>query len=524
MYGLRVDSIYLDAMRMSAGLNARTLTQQQLNAAAADDNDDNGNVGQVEGGGDADGAEAATGPAPKAKKRQRKAGSTITKNKETLNARLDTAPLQDPVFGKLNSTVGSINASNRLMNNILPTKDSELRLRTNYRFWHNPNATEQIDDYTLVNNDDKSTQAIVASEWVKKMRHYYQQHLVLRPLHTGYIISDVPNPSNANDPIAMPIKVDDDGIDNADDFYENPRELSMAFDINAECEPMPDLNALTAATVLEMDYNEMDELTTEERTTLQHCRVLRKQPVLIEDLRPVDGSSKLEYSYRPMDQISQFWAGPSHWKFKRTRTTNTFAQINSQDNIGSKNSNAAAARIRRAAAQAAKRRSKQINFGHCTESLFIKLDENTKLRKANYQKRWDPRKLRLPTKYDFDANYFYKYDYAPSIKVSRRFGVPDDDVDNDEDDMNRDMNAVGDDAGDDIDLFDNDDFQQNSSRLPNDMNVSNFQNADPALGSFLLSGEPNTCNNLSQANDTVLEISTEFQGAPSQVSNTKFLK
>ncbi|EDW11695.1 condensin complex subunit 2 [Drosophila mojavensis] len=514
VYGLRVDSIYLDAMRMSAGLNARTLTQQQLNAAAADDNDDSANVGQVEGGGDGviDASETA---APKAKKRKRKAVSTITKNKETLNARLDTAPLQDPVFGKLNSTVGSINASNRLMNNILPTKDSELRLRTNYRFWQNPNMEEKIEDYTLVNNDDKNTHTIIAAEWVNKMRRYYQQHLVLRPLHTGYIISDVPNPSNANDP--MQIKDDDDGVDNADDFYENPRELSMAFDINAECEPMPDLNALTAATVLEMDYNEMDELTTEERTTLQHCRVLRKQPVLIEDLRPVDGSSKLEYSYRPMDQISQFWAGPSHWKFKRTRNTNTFAQITSQDNVTGKSTNAAAARLRRAAAQAAKRRSKQINFGQCTESLF-KLDESTKLRKANYQKRWDPRKLRLPTKYDFDANYFYKYDYAPSIKVSRRFGVPDDDIDNDDDVMGRDMNAVGDDAGDDVDLFDNDEFQRSSDRLPNDMNVSSFPNADPALASFRLSDDPNACNDRTQANDTVLEISTEFQGAPSQVT------
>ncbi|EDV99066.1 condensin complex subunit 2 [Drosophila grimshawi] len=519
VYGLRVDSIYLDAMRMAAGLSARTLTEQQLNAAA--DRDDS-IAGNAEGG-SADDIEPAQAAAPKPKKRTRKA--TVTKNKDTLNARLDTAPLQDPVFGKLNSTVGSINASNRLMHNVLPTLDSELRLRTNYVFWNSEELPTEVKDYISVDPEIKNldTQSLVSAEWAIKLRRYDQQ-LMLRPLHSGYIITDAPNPTNANEqPTADQLPEDDDfGVDNADDFHDNPKELSMAFDINAECEPMPQLDE-PESNILPVDYNEeLEELTPEELLALNRCRALRNKPVVVEDLRPVDGRSKLEYSYRPMDKISQFWAGPSHWKFKRMRARSTIGQSNALDNNsagGNSGATAAATRARRAALLAAKRRSKQLNFGVYTESLFQTLDANTKLRKANFQKRWDARKLMLPTKFDFEPNYFYKYDYAPSIKVSRRFGVQDDD----DGEMYIDTNAAADDVADDVELFDNDHFDADTPQSPTHMNVSTMQgtsvggdNGDTFLDTESAAAQGNAT--LRHCNDTVLEISTEFEGAPTQVT------
>lgn len=527
VYGLRVDSIYLDAMRMSAGLSARTLTEKQLNAAADKDDSITENPDGEGGDGNND-TEPAASAAPKPKKRARKNVSTVTKNKESLNARLDTAPLQDPVFGKLNSTVGSINASNRLMHNILPTETAELRLSTNYRFW---NAEElpgdKGTDYTKVEPDQGRFDekcSMVSAEWTNKLRRYAQQ-LKLRPLHSGYIITDAPNPSNATDSAAPNIMDDDDmGVDNADEFYPNPKELSMAFDINAECEPMPELDGPPEPALLEVDYNELEELTTEERTTLQRCRALRKQPVMIDDLRPLDGSTKLEYSYRPMDKISQFWAGPSHWKFKRSRGRTTFGHSNAQDSGASGGVaggiTAATNRIRRAAQQTAKRRSIPMNFGEFTDNLFQTLDATTKTRKANFQKRWDARKLMLPTKYEFEPNYFYKYDYAPGIKVSRRFGVQDDE------DMDQDTNSGGGgDIADDVELFDNDHFEPDTPGSPSQMNVSSMQNG-PDTGGTFFGGEMEQGVNLSQANntmrnlgnDTVLEIATDFEGAPTQVS------
>ncbi|XP_034472045.1 condensin complex subunit 2 [Drosophila innubila] len=516
VYGLRVDSIYLDAMRMSAGLSARKLTEQQLNAAA--DREEN-NEENVEGAAANDNSqEQAAAAAPKPKKRARKAVATVTKNKDTLNARLDTAPLQDAVFGKLNSTVGSINASNRLMHNILPTVDSELKLRTNYRFWNSEELPADVTDYTVMDTDIKYTdsQTLVSAEWVKKLLRYEQQ-LNLRPLHTGYIITDAPNPSNANEPM-VPRQLPEDEdmeVDNADDFYENPKELSMAFDINAECEPMPELDGPMPA-ALEVDEIELEELTAEERTTLQNCRLLRKQPERIDDLRPVDGSSRLEYSYRPMDQISQFWAGPSHWKFRRTRARSTLGQLNVQDNNAacgrgsSTNNNAAAARARRAAQQAARRRSQQLNFGLYIESMFQTLEFNTKLRKANCQKKWDARKLVLPTRFEFEPNYFYRYEHAPSIKVTRRFGISDDE------DLDRDAHSAIDDGGDDVELFDNDHF---SADTPNSPTSGVQPGGDP--GASFMGGDPSIGVNVTQGNncnDTVLEIATDFEGAPTQVT------
>ncbi|XP_017840342.2 condensin complex subunit 2 [Drosophila busckii] len=507
VYGLRVDSIYLDVMRMSAGLNSRVVTEQQLNEAA--DREDNA-PDNNEGGQPAEGAEAVTQAAPAKKKRTRKAVSTVTKNPETINAQPDTAPLQDPVFGKLNSTVGSINASNRLMNNVLPTLQSELRLCTSYRFWTDSELPAQITDFTQVNAEQQQQsdeeQPLVSADWVAKLRRYESQ-LKLRPLHTGYIITDTPNPTNAS--TTQPIQDDDAGVDNGDaDFYENPKELSMAFDINAECEPMPELD-MPSATVMEVDYQELEELTTEERTTLNHCRPLRKPAVQVNDLRPVDGNSKLDYSYRPLEQISQFWAGPTHWKFKRQRATRTtLGQSNLQDNNAGAAAGAAATRARRAAQQAAKRRNQQLNFGVYADNMFQQ-ESKTKLRKANFQKRWDPRKLVLPTRYEFEENYFYRYDFAPSIKVSRNFGQPDDEI------MDVDTHSTQENEGDDVELYDNDHFTEDAPIIPDalGMEMSGFPASNSLIDDGLEMGGDTMLNN-----ETVLEIATDFDGAPSQVT------
>ncbi|XP_068148281.1 condensin complex subunit 2 [Drosophila tropicalis] len=519
VYGLRVDSIYLDAMRMSAGLSAKTLTQKQINAAEQDETmtgpgDGSGEHGDTEG-------HQAEGNAPaKPKKRARKAVSTVTKNKETLNARLDTAPLQDPVFGKLNSTVGSINASNRLMHNILPTRDSELRLRTTYKYWDAQDLEEDLPEYDeLVKSERLNLQGgsqdlVMSADWLQKLLPRIV-HMKLRPLHTGYHITDAPNPS---DKIAQsPVDDDDETDDRRDDcgFYENPKDLSMVFDINAECEPLPELDPAPNTMLDVVDFNDLDELTQEEQTVLNRCRNLHKKSVLIDDLRPVDGSSKLEYSYRPMDQISQFWAGPSHWKFKRNRPRSTFGQLNGQSGV-SNIARASNQRIRLAQA----RRTKSIQYGHSTESSFQTLDAQTKLRKVNYQKKWDARRLTLPLKFSFLPDYFYQYELAPSEKLSRRFGQPDiveEEIDLDEA-LDQDDN--------DVELFDNDHFMADTPQSPTSMQVGGLQAGDLAGGvraehspmEISLSGTQMGEPHASICNDTVLEIATDFEGAPTQVT------
>ncbi|XP_017019320.1 condensin complex subunit 2 [Drosophila kikkawai] len=518
VYGLRVDSIYMDAMRISAGLSARTLTDKQLEDAE----DEGPESGQADGGRDEEAGRVQKEAAPKPKK-QKKNVSTVTKNKDTLNARLDSAPLQDPVFGKLNSTVGSINASNRLMHNILPSLDSELRLRTTYMFWDgDEEPTEEVKDHTTANASEEAQQwpseSLMSADWVQDLLPDVDE-LVLRPLHTGYIITSDPNPraptEKPTDPVADEEDNRDFDLDGADDLCPHPNELSMAFDINGECEPMPDLDGQPPL-VLEVDCNELDELTTEEQVVINNCRRLRKQAEFIEDLRPVDGTSKLEYSYRPMaEQISQFWAGPSHWKFKRTRQRSTLFQTNAQTDPQSV---PASQRPKKSAQLAAKRRAKEVAYGKFTENLFQTLDASIKLRKVNFQKKWDARKLVLPTKFNIDPDYFFKYDSAPSIKLSRHCGKPDSD---EGEDLGMDMDDAGPHHGDgddnDPDLLGNEHF---TAAVPANVSVMPAMGDEACLGEGLMDVDPSQLNASMRdaCNNTVFEIGTEFEGAPTQVT------
>ncbi|XP_022231386.2 LOW QUALITY PROTEIN: condensin complex subunit 2 [Drosophila obscura] len=521
VYGLRVDSIYIDAMRISAGLSARTLTDKQINDADADDGGSpDGAPGDGEGG-DAAASKQQKAAAPKPK-RQKKNVSTLTKNKETLNARLDMMPMQDAVFGKLNSTVGSINASNRLMHNILPSMDSELRLRTTYKMWDATEDTDELmDSETLsASGQEWPDDALCSAEWLYKLVNH-ADNLVLRPLHTGYVITSAPNPKHQADKSLTSMSEtaaapgtnedDDEGLENADDFCMNPTEISVAFDMNAECEPMPDMEA-GPPIVLEIPSNDLEELTAEEQTVINNCRRLRKTAEFIDDLRPVDGVSRLDYSYRPMEQISQFWAGPAHWKFKRTRPRTTLAQTNGSTDA------VTAAKPKKSAAVAAKRRMKEVNYGKFKEEFFQPLDANIKQRKANYQKKWDARKLMLPTKFNFEDEYFFKYDSAPSIKVSQRYG----EADLDEglgNDMDMDDGGSSHHGDADIELFDNEHFTTDDPQVAtNRMSGAGIEDPMDMMNVDSCEGTPNQSQNMHLGHDTIVEIATEYEGAPKQVT------
>ncbi|XP_036321196.1 condensin complex subunit 2 isoform X1 [Rhagoletis pomonella] len=518
VYGLRVDSVHTDVLRMSAGLNAQKFVDRQ---GQSDDDDDVATGGE----GNADPNASAAGVnengekvAEKAKpkpKRTRRVVSTITKNKDTLNSRLDTVPLQDPVFGKLNTIVGSINSSNRLMNNILLTTESELRLRTTFQFWDAQPVASGC-DYTLAPDPKETNENVVpeSMDWApcdRLMQIRRIDDLHLRPLHTGYVISDTPEP-------IADINEEPDSLRNSIDYCGDGGgdHISMAFDINAECEPLPALNDQPA--LLDVDYNDFEELTTEERTAINNCRGLRKVPVLIEDLRPVDATSKLEYSYRPLDKISQFWAGPSHWKFKRARprpsTQPTLQGVNNQRG-NARRTNALS-----------KKRSKQLQFEQETDDIFVKIDKY-KARKANFHKKWDQRKLKLPTDLQLDPEMFNKFKCAPSAVV--RSDLDDDDVESallgagdGMHDGTMDGNEGGDHFADHNDGVGGGEDPGGLSGIGGIANLGgeNFMNVSSSAlgeGGILTQSQlDDGCDNA--ANNTVLEIATSFDGAPSQVT------
>ncbi|XP_011295947.1 condensin complex subunit 2 isoform X2 [Musca domestica] len=530
VYSLRVDSIHTDVLRMSAGLNAQKFNEKQLQN---DDDDEDDVATGGEGGNDpnasAAGVDGAEKQQPQKKqKKKRNLVSTITKNKDTINARLDTVPLQDPVFGKLNSIVGSINSSNRLMNNILLTTESELRLRTTFAIWDSTSVP--VCDYTEeVPLSTENEGDLAGCDRLFKISN--MNDMQLRPMHGGYVISDTPEATNDdkdNEVRRMSVDSDDDGPPGCSDGgggcgsdifapFQNANELGMAFDMNAECEPVP--ASSEHVPIMDVDYEELDDdLTVEERAAINNCRGLRKAPVLIEDLRPVDASSKLEYSYRPLDKISQFWAGPSHWKFKRTRP-NRLTLAAQQQHLSSEGvAGRLNQRAKRNKAALDKKKSKQLTFGEFHDELFLKLDDKYKSRKANIQKKWDQRKLKLPMDLQVDPLRFQSYRLAPGltlyVKPDERDsagtttltgGVADGDTltqddhhfdDGGDHDMPFDDGGCGNEAGD--------------VTAMNRSHTSVHNDAQEALGAGV--------DNVENLNETVLEIAHEFEGAPSQVT------
>lgn len=159
--------------------------------------------------------------------------------------------------------------------------------------------------------------------------------------------------------------------------------------------------------ILLIEPEDFDALTADDHTAINQCRNLRRVTTIIDDLRPIDGSSiHLEYSYRPLENISQYWAGPSHWKFKRSRgkSLGILRQINEKTKK-----------------KPLKNRIEPIEFDiNFTETIFIPINSKaaSKLKKANIYKKWDAKKFRLPTDLKLDRERFNKFTFAPGLMIN----------------------------------------------------------------------------------------------------------
>lgn len=210
IYGLRVDSVHMDTVRMTAGLSRQKAT------ARADDGDDGGNdQSMIEPNNEIDVNEQRSDrPQPK-KKKTRRMVSTVTKNVDTINGKLETVPFTDPVFAKMNSVVGNVYSTNRLLYSILPTENSQLLLRSDYLSWDFTPA-EEITEFEY----DLETPL---NEF--KLAEELKENHVLRPRNGGYKILNTPAD-------------DDDEPDVLPESRKSLNHSAVAFDINAEVEPI----------------------------------------------------------------------------------------------------------------------------------------------------------------------------------------------------------------------------------------------------------------------------------------------
>lgn len=226
--------------------------------------------------------------------------------------------------------------------------------------------------------------------------------------------------------------------------------------MDAEVEPIPATDHYAdPMDVMDFDGgNDFDDLTQDDKAAITACKGLRRKATMIEDLRPSD-TTKLEYSYRPLDNINQFWAGPSYWKFRKSRKPSMV-----RDSLASDGSTVAP--TAHANKRKVNRKIEPIKFTKLTEivsdndadsddDIFISVDSKLaqKFKKTNVFKRWDSKKLKLPTDLHIDRHLFNFYTYQPSYSIVKEpIGTPaieiDADADVDADDDRYDFDAADD--------------------------------------------------------------------------------
>lgn len=383
------------------------------------DDDDGSEENEDKENNDGNSQQQQDGSEPKAKQKPKKRRhvSTVTKNPETLNARLDTHPLVDPFFAKLNSMVGDINSSQRLMQNIIPSKNSNLKLRQNAKMWDSEEEVEvDLDD-----NFDYSSQN-VESYQVNSVSGSVA-NTVLRTDLKHYRICDIPleNAEEAN----MSMQVDNDEL-NVSLQGRNASNIGVQFDINAEIEPIQNERSFMFD-FGDMNDNDFEDIGENEMIVLERCKGLKRQPVVIEDMQP-ETAVHLEYSYRPLDMIDQFWAGPSHWKFRQSRRTHatSIGTRYSQENPSALSSNVLAAQK----PKVTKKKKKVIKKTSLSCEDIINLEDIdvitqiTKKTKGNQlmpqtlAKKWDSKKLKLPTDHRIPNDTFDCFRHATSIHIA----------------------------------------------------------------------------------------------------------
>ncbi|XP_031637277.1 condensin complex subunit 2 isoform X2 [Contarinia nasturtii] len=416
IYGLRVDSVHSDIVRMSSGLG-----RMKSNLPSANDDDD---VDQN----DATAENIDQPKIPVKKKRTRKQVSTVTTNKGTLNARLEMIQMPDSLGFQLNSIMGETSSSNKLLLNLLQTKFSDLKLTMDDQFWDSK-LYEQITFNENDNYDINDNEYIELPIKLKTDRRH-----TLRQQMKGYVISNTP--------------MDDDDDDEeqqqqqqaASASFNMSQCLEYAFDMDAEVEPMPADNNYIMD-VMDFDAgNDFDDLTQDDRAAITACKGLRRKAEMIEDLRPSD-TTKLEYSYRPLDNINQFWAGPSYWKFRKSRKLT----LSQQQSIATTEGSTVAPTAHKRKANRPK--NEPIKFSTFIESvtekdaddsddeIFVSTESRhgQKFKKTNVYKRWDSKKLKLPTDLHIDRSLFNSYVYCPSISIVKKPSeTPANDIDADD--------------------------------------------------------------------------------------------
>lgn len=221
------------------------------------------------------------------------------------------------------------------------------------------------------------------------------------------------------------------GNDMDNTVLHNSIHMEHQFDINAEVEPVL-LEKSVMMDFGDMDNGDFDDLNEQDRIAVDRCKGLRRTPIVIEDMQP-ETCANLEYSYRPLDMIDQFWAGPSHWKFRQSRRTcaslgaRASGMASATQEFGPDGQKQKIVRKRKIARTLGELLIGDIyNIDENMQNCVVKISprmKGTQLSVQTISKKWDAKKHKLPQDYKIPLDTFDKFLYASTIHISSNSDV-----------------------------------------------------------------------------------------------------
>ncbi|KAJ8715942.1 hypothetical protein PYW08_013227 [Mythimna loreyi] len=290
IYSFRVDAVHYDVLKMAGGLSKAAQTKRGKK-------DDDNNV-QDEGAVDGE-------PAAPIKKKKKKVKGAIASNPAVFNGDFDTNDCIDPFFERLAATAGDVTSSNRAFNATLPIHDRTLALilRTDDQFLEE--IKENIPEEQYIDLSERITLS------AKLLPAFRDSDHICEPF-TGFSISNW-DPENEDTDTRVNNWVEENRL--------NLSQQALAFDVNAEVEPIPQDEQHNDL----YDDEPLGGIESEEEAdvAVAACVVraaLAPPLARLTDMRPAHTQdTRLEYSY--CGAIVTAWAGPSHWRLKNNRAS-----------------------------------------------------------------------------------------------------------------------------------------------------------------------------------------------------------
>lgn len=311
------------------------------------------------------------------------------------------------------------------MQNIIPTEDSKLKLRQNMPVWDSKDQREiELEDkidYKVPN----VLRQILSNRPVFPIGNVAR--LFVRLGLSNYRLTSTPMERIEDAEASFRSRYGDD-FDNV--IAHNSSNVELQFDINAEVEPVPHERSIVMD-YGDMDQGDFDDLTEMDLVAVDRCKGLKRQPVVIEDMQP-ETSVSLEYSYRPLDMIDQFWAGPSHWKFRQSRRTQLSVGIRASHitNLTTEQVGTAGQRNKVVRKRKIVKKMEATLEDVCSIedeiNVIVKITQNmrgTQLSNQTIAKKWDMKKHKLPADFKVPFDIFDKFLHASSLHINSNHDV-----------------------------------------------------------------------------------------------------